>query len=542
MPIYDVLIIGSGIAGLGLAVNLANKARIAILSKEEIIAEGSSSAQAQGGIAAVMGTISNDSVELHMQDTLNAGCGLCDPITVRTTVSQAKLIIEWLIQKGVQFTGDSKEKYHLTQEGGHSQRRILHVADKTGEVVVNTLVEQAIIHPNIDFFTNHIAVDLLIKNKICRGALVYDIKKHSYLAFTAYCTVLATGGASSIYLHTSNSSCISGDGIAMAWRAGCRIANLEFNQFHPTCLYYPSSNHYLISEVVRGEGGYLLLPNGKRFMLNYDKRAEMAPRDIVSRAIHAELQKNKLNFIYLDISHRHASFIKRTFPTIYTTCLKFGLDMTKEPLPVVPAAHYTCGGIITDLSGKTDIPNLYAIGEVAFTGLHGANRIASNSLLECLVFASNSAKSILEALRVASDASQNNIQTSFLTINHTATVPIITQSSCSDFLIRIQKIMWDYVGIVRTNKGLNYAKQQLQEMTQQINTLFLKPTKSSIELRNIIAIAGMVIQSALLRKESRGLHYNKDYPQTDLYATKNTILIPPNVESNFKAHKIEKIS
>lgn len=522
---YDVLIIGSGAAGLGLALTLANEAQVAILSKEGLTA-GSSSSQAQGGIAAVMG-FTDDSVELHVQDTLNAGCGLCDPAIVQATLSQAKIAVEWLIQQGVRFTIDSKKEYHLTQEGGHSRRRILHASDKTGAVIIKTLAEQVASHPNIDCFTSHVAVDLFIENKRCRGAFVYDTEKHSCLTFIAHCTVLATGGASFVYLHTSNSHCASGDGIAMAWRAGCRVANLEFNQFHPTCLYHPLANYYLISEVVRGEGGYLLLPNGKRFMPNYDKRAEMAPRDIVTRAIHAELQKNQLDYVYLDISHSSANFIKKTFPTIYSMCLQYGLDMTKEPLPVVPAAHYTCGGVMTNLDGQTDILNLYAIGEVSFTGLHGANRMASNSLLECLVFAANSARAILKDLH-SSNYSRNEIRLeaieNYPLIFTCTSVVIADERLYLDFLIqRVRKIMWDHVGIIRTNEGLNYAQKQLQEITQQINTLSPSPTNLFIKLQNITTVANLIVQSALLRTESRGLHYNRDYPQTDL-CTKNTIL------------------
>ena len=381
MLTYDVLVIGSGIAGLRLALSLSDGVRVAVVSKDDLV-DGSSS-HAQGGIAAVMDT-DEDSIDLHIQDTLSTGVGLCDNKVVKATVTKAKSAIEWLIQQGVQFSIDG-DHYHLTQEGGHSRRRILHVADKTGAAIIKTLAEQVKNHHNIDCFTKHTVIDLRLKHNRCIGALVYSNQQQRILVFSATYTVLATGGSSFIYLHTSNPSCTSGDGIAMAWRAGCRVVNLEFNQFHPTCLYHPSANYHLITEVVRGEGGYLLLPDGERFMPRYDKRAEMAPRDIVARAIHTELKNHQLDYVYLDISHRPADFIKKTFPTIYLTCLKFNLDMTKEPLPVVPAAHYTCGGVMTDLNGQTDIPGLYAIGEVAYTGLHGANRMASNSLLECLV-------------------------------------------------------------------------------------------------------------------------------------------------------------
>ena len=523
MPIYDVLIIGSGAAGLALTLSLANKARVAVISKDGLIA--GSSPHAQGGIAAVINT-DEDSVDLHAQDTLNAGSGLCDTDVVRTTVMQAKSVVEWLTQQGVQFSTEG-DRYHLTQEGGHSQRRILHVADKTGAAVITALAEQVKKHPNIDCFTKHVAIDLHLKRNRCIGALVYSNQQKRMLVFNATCTVLATGGSSFLYLHTSNPSCTSGDGIAMAWRAGCRVANLEFNQFHPTCLYHPGANYHLITEVVRGEGGYLLLPNGERFMPRYDKRAEMAPRDIVARAIHTELKNHQLDCVYLDISHRPADFIKKTFPTIYSTCLKFNLDITKEPLPIVPAAHYTCGGVMTDLNGQTDIPGLYAIGEVAYTGLHGANRIASNSLLECLVFAANCA-------RVIKKKHHREGKNTAKKMNYVdAWIPIFTgmgeEISTETLTKRIREIMWDNVGIVRSNASLNNAKKELQPLLQKIETIFPNQplSKSLIELRSITTVAMLMIESALYRKESRGLHYNVDYPQTSSQAV-NTILTPPN--------------
>lgn len=524
MPTYDVLIIGSGAAGLGLALSLANGAGVAVVSKDDDLTAGSSP-HAQGGIAAVMNA-DEDSVDLHVQDTLNAGGGLCDAEVVRATVTQAKSAVEWLIQQGVQFSSDG-DHYHLTQEGGHSRRRILHVTDKTGAAIITTLAEQVKNHPNIDCFTNHTAIDLRIKHNRCIGALVYSNQQQRMLIFNATYTVLATGGSSFVYLHTSNPSCTSGDGIAMAWRAGCRVANLEFNQFHPTCLYHPGANYHLITEVVRGEGGYLLLSNGERFMPRYDKRAEMAPRDIVARAIHTELKNHQLDCVYLDISHRSANFIKKTFPTIYSTCLKFGLDMTKEPLPVVPAAHYTCGGVMTDLNGQTDIPSLYAIGEVAYTGLHGANRMASNSLLECLVFAANCARVIKKHHRERKNPVK---RMSYVNAWIPAFAEMTEEISAETLTQRIRKIMWYNVGIVRSNASLNNAKKELQPLFRQIETIFPNQplSKSLIELRSIITVAMLMIESALHRKESRGLHYNVDYPQTSSQGS-NTILTPPNL-------------
>ena len=522
MPTYDVLVIGSGAAGLRLTLSLADGTRrIAVVSKDGLTS-GGSSPHAQGGIAAVMNT-DEDSIDLHVQDTLNAGGGLCDTKVVRATVTQAELAIEWLTRQGVQFSTDG-DRYHLTQEGGHSRRRVLHVADKTGAAIITTLAKRVKNHRNIDCFTKHTAIDLRLKHNRCIGALVYSNQKKRMLVFNATCTVLATGGSSFVYLHTSNQSCTSGDGIAMAWRAGCRVVNLEFNQFHPTCLYHPGANYHLITEVVRGEGGYLLLPNGERFMLRYNKRAEMASRDIVARAIHAELKNNQLDYVYLDISHRPADFIKKTFPTIYSTCLKFNLDMTKEPLPVVPAAHYTCGGVMTDLNGQTDILGLYAIGEVAYTGLHGANRIASNSLLECLVFAANCAHTIKKHHRERKNPSKKmNYVDSWIPVFSKVTEEI----SAETLTQRVRKVMWDNVGIVRSNASLNNAKKELQPIFQQIETIFYDkpPSRSLIELRSIITVAMLMIESALRRKESRGLHYNADYPQSSSQVA-NTILSP----------------
>ena len=521
MPTYDVLVIGSGAAGLSIALSLADEMRVAILSKDALTA--GSSPHAQGGIAAVMNT-KEDSLKLHVYDTLNAGIGLCDPMVVKATVAQARSAVELLVHQGVQFTMEDKNTYHLTQEGGHSQRRILHAADKTGAVIVKTLAEQVIAHPNIDCCINHIAVDLLIEHGQCSGALVYDIEQQSSVLFMVTYTVLATGGASFAYLHTSNPNHTSGDGIVMAWRAGCRVANLEFNQFHPTCLHHPLANNYLITEVVRGEGGYLLLPTGKRFMPQYDKRAEMAPRDIVARAIDTELKENHWDHVYLDITHRSAAFIKKAFPTIYATCLNFGFNITKEPLPVVPAAHYTCGGVMTNLQGQTDVSRLYAIGEVAYTGLHGANRMASNSLLECLVFAENCAQTIKShSLENKSSKSSGGHFFQWTPTFSETTIGNDLGPKVDKLIKKVRKVMWDNVGIVRSDARLIKAKTELQQLVQRITFSNLTLSKSLIELRNISTVAQLVVESALKRKESRGLHYNIDYPYR-LNRAINTIL------------------
>jgi L-aspartate oxidase len=515
---YDVLVIGSGAAGLGVALSLAEKARVAIISKDDL--QAGSSQHAQGGIAAAIGV--GDSIAAHIQDTLNAGVGLCDAAIVEFTATHAKSAIDWLIDHGVQFTTQQNSNHlHLTQEGGHSHRRILHAADKTGAVVVKTLSEQVNEHPHIDCLTEHTAIDLILDQQQCVGAYVYDEKNHRCISVHAKFTVLATGGASYLYQHTSNPDRTTGDGIAMAWRAGCRVANLEFNQFHPTCLYHPQAPRFLITEVVRGEGGHLVLPNGERFMPRYDKRAELAPRDVVTRAIDIEMKNNQLDCVYLDISHRPADFIKNTFPTIYAQCLQYGIDITKERIPVVPAAHYTCGGIMTNKQGQTDIANLYAVGEVAHTGLHGANRMASNSLLECLVFAASAAQAIIADLPSISLTTQ-----SF----HYPQAGNENNLNIAGLTATIRRILWHHAGIVRHNRGLKEAKYQLNMLSQKINTAFSQQqiSKPLLELRNMILVAKLIVDSALLRKESRGLHYNNDYPNVNATAI-NTILIPEKI-------------
>lgn len=512
---FDVIIIGSGAAGLGVALSLPRTIKIAIITKSDLMA--GASLRAQGGIAAVMNQ--SDSLEAHIQDTLRTGDGLCHPDVVAFTVKNAKNAIHWLIEQGVQFTTKNNE-FHLNQEGGHTHRRILHAADKTGSVVVNSLVQQILQRNNIDCFTEHTAIDLFLNDdEMCDGVLTLVNKTAQYRYFQAKIIVLATGGASTAYLHTSNPDHTYGDGIAMAWRIGCKIANLEFNQFHPTCFYQKNSRPFLITEAVRGEGGLLKLPDGSRFMPNYDARAELAPRDIVARAIDNEMKKNKLNCIYLDITHQHSNTIKKLFPTIYQYCLQYQINICEDFIPVVPAAHYTCGGVITNLGGQTNIKNLFAIGEVACTGLHGANRMASNSLLECVVFAMNASKTIqIELLN--SSIKQENIPEFKLPLGIN-----LPSSEIIQIIKKIREIMWKKVGIVRSNERLQFAKQKIAAIKQNISDV-LSPaplTKEMIELNNLLTVSNLIIECALQRKESRGLHYNHDFPHR-LSIAKDTIL------------------
>ncbi len=522
----DVLVIGSGAAGLSLALRLADDYRISLISKG-ILQEGST-LYAQGGIAAVLGE--DDSLQAHINDTLEAGAGLCDPEAVRFTVEHAAENINWLLSQGIRFTTEEDEQtFHLTREGGHSRRRVIHSTDATGRAIETSLEQRTRTHPNIDIYENHIAVDLITTEKLglsdnrCVGAYILNREDGQVRVFRAPHVVLATGGASKVYLYTSNPDTSTGDGIAMAWRAGCRVANMEFNQFHPTCLYHPKAKSFLITEAVRGEGGRLLLPDGTRFMPRFDERAELAPRDIVARAIDHEMKRLGAECVYLDISHKPASYITEHFPTVYQRCLEFGYDMTKEPIPVVPAAHYTCGGIMTDLDGATDIPGLYAIGETAFTGLHGANRMASNSLLECLVF---------------SQAAVQHIRQQHPSVPRGMAIPEwdISRVTDSDEEVvvshnweELRHFMWDYVGIVRTDKRLQRAARRAQLLLTEIDEYYgnFKVTNDLLELRNLVTVADLIIRSAQSRKESRGLHFTLDYPEPDNSKPPvNTILIP----------------
>ncbi|WP_198929182.1 L-aspartate oxidase [Marinobacter sp. X15-166B] len=522
---YDVLIIGSGAAGLTVALNLPSHLRIAVISKADI--SSGATLWAQGGIAAVLDN--EDSVENHIQDTLVSGGGLCHEDAVRFTVENARTSVEWLIDRGVSFTRDEHEQLHLTREGGHSHRRIIHAADATGQAVSLTLTDQAASRPNISLLSQRVAVDLITNRKLslpgnrCVGAYVLNLTDNHVELFRARFTVIATGGASKAYRYTTNPDGASGDGIAMAWRAGCRVANMEFNQFHPTCLYHPHAKSFLISEAVRGEGGHLLLPDGHRFMDQFDRRAELAPRDIVARAIDHEMKRLGADHLLLDISHKPAGFVRRHFPTIHEKCLAYGIDITREPIPVVPAAHYTCGGVITDKRARTDISQLYVVGEAAFTGLHGANRMASNSLLECLVYGRAAAADIT---RRESD------------IPPVPAVPDWDESqvrdSDEDVVIshnwdELRHFMWDYVGIVRTTKRLQRAKHRVDLLAQEIAEFYsnYRVSNDLLELRNLVTVADLIICSALQRRESRGLHYTLDYPgQTS--DPKDTVLVPTN--------------
>ncbi|MEL6722368.1 MAG: L-aspartate oxidase [Pseudomonadota bacterium] len=538
---YDVLIIGSGAAGLSLALNLEPHLNIAVLSKDTLT-EGSTY-YAQGGISAVLD--STDTPESHIQDTLNAGAGLCDEEAVRFTVHNGRKAIKWLLDNGVPFTRDEKNPLtakdmppgyaitdlHLTREGGHSHRRVAHASDATGRAIETTLLEQVYARSNVNLFSQHIALDLITTRQLrckganrCVGAYVLNRDNHQIEVIKASFVILATGGASKVYLYTSNPDGASGDGIAMAWRAGCRVANMEFMQFHPTCLYHPHAKSHLITEAVRGEGGKLLLPDGSRFMPNFDPRAELAPRDIVARAIDHEMKRLGLDSVFLDISHQPADFILSHFPNIHQSCLQFGYDMTKEPIPVVPAAHYTCGGVMTDLRGRTDVDGLYCIGEAACTGLHGANRMASNSLLECIVFGYAVAEDIASRQDIARAPDID--------------IPVWDESRVTDsdeqIVIahnwdEIRRFMWDYVSIVRTTKRLQRAKHRIDLLQQEIQEYYknFRITNHLIELRNLAVIADLIIRSALLRRESRGLHYTLDYPQPNPeMAQRNTVLDP----------------
>ena len=513
----DVLIIGSGAAGLATALHLAETVRVTVVSKDAI--KGGATNWAQGGVAAV--TNPDDSFESHVADTVAAGAGLCQEDVVRFTVARAPKAIDHVVGLGLEFDryGDG---LHLTREGGHSHRRVLHVADATGAAIARTLSERAAQHPNIEIVGTRVAIDVITTRKLGQtpnrvvGAYVYNTRSDTVEVFEAPYVVLATGGASKVYVYTSNPDGATGDGIAMAWRAGCRVANMEFNQFHPTCLYHPHAaretgrGSFLISEAVRGEGGKLLLPDGSRFMDRFDTRAELASRDIVARAIDHEMKRLGAECVYLDISHQSSELIETHFPNILSRCLGVGIDMRREPIPVVPAAHYTCGGVVVDLASRTDIPGLYAIGETAYTGLHGANRLASNSLLECLVFAEAAAQDIarrrLAEPRVSStppdwDESRVSDSDEQVVLAHNWT--------------ELRRFMWDYVGIVRTNKRLERAQRRIDLLRQEIHDYYARHRLSAdlIELRNLVHVAELIVRAAVMRKESRGLHYTLDYPR-----------------------------
>jgi len=532
MQQYDVLIIGSGLAGLTLALKVAAHKRVCLVSKRGL--DDSSSNWAQGGIAAVL--TDDDSLEAHIKDTKIAGAGLCDPKVTQLVVNHGRETVQWLIDEGVPFTREDDDSgFHLTREGGHSHRRIIHAADATGHAVQMTLAEKVRKHKNIKILENHIAVDLITGRKVglpkdeCLGAYVLNNKTGRVITISAQHTVLATGGAGKVYLYTTNPDVSTGDGIAMAWRAGCRVANMEFIQFHPTCLYHPKAKSFLITEAVRGEGGILKLPDGTRFMPEHDKRAELAPRDIVARAIDFEMKKRGIDCVYLDISHQPADFVLSHFPTIYRRCMELGIDITKEPIPVVPAAHYCCGGVITDHVGGTDLPRLYAIGETAYTGLHGANRLASNSLLECLVFGQAAARDILsktdKPVIDLPDWDESRVTD--------ADEEIVITHNWNE----LRRFMWNYVGIVRTNKRLARAMNRIHLLRDEVHEFYrnFRISNDLIELRNLLQVAELIVRSAMERTESRGLHYSKDFPKM-LPKAAPTVLTPSNYYSLLDRH------
>ncbi|MGE4241870.1 L-aspartate oxidase [Ramlibacter sp.] len=517
---FDVLIVGSGLAGLSAALHLAPTHRVAVLTKRAM--SDGSSGWAQGGIAAVMAE--GDSFDQHVDDTLVAGAGLSDPTATRFVVENAPASIDWLRTLGVPFSQEDG-RLHLTREGGHSARRIVHVTDATGAAVQQTLIEHVKRTPNIALFEHHMLVDLIRASKIgqdperCLGLYALDEVNDEVVTFRAPHTILATGGAGKVYLYTTNPDTATGDGIAAAWRAGCRATNMEFIQFHPTCLYHPHVKNFLISEAVRGEGGRLLLPDGTRFMPNHDARAELAPRDVVARAIDFEMKKHGLDCVHLDISHQPPEFVREHFPNIYARCLSLGIDITKQPIPVVPAAHYTCGGVHTDLNGATDLAGLHAIGETAYTGLHGANRLASNSLVECMVFARSASQHILSQPLPPPpdvpvwDASRVTDADEAVVISHNWD--------------ELRRFMWDYVGIVRTNKRLERAAHRIALLEGEIQEFYstFHVTRDLLELRNLVTVAHLIVASAQSRHESRGLHFSRDYPQM-LPDSRPTTLVP----------------
>lgn len=525
---FDVLIVGSGAAGLTLALSLPNHLRVAVLAKA-VLTEASTY-YAQGGVAAVLDE--TDSTDNHIEDTLIAGAGLCHRDAVAFTVEHGREAVDFLLKQGVRFTLDEEEQLHLTREGGHSHRRIIHAADATGMAISTTLVKRVKECRNVTLLENRVAIDVITTQRLglsgdnrVVGLYVLNSDTDAVETYRAPFVALACGGASKAYLYTSNPDIATGDGIAMAWRAGCRVANLEFNQFHPTCLYHPQARSFLITEAMRGEGAYLRLPDGERFMPRFDERGELAPRDVVARAIDFEMKRLGIRHVWLDITHQPADFIKSHFPMLYERLLELGIDITTDMIPVVPAAHYTCGGVMVDEHSHTDVTGLYAIGETSFTGLHGANRMASNSLLECFVYGMSAARHITAQLTQnadlpevpAWDASQ---------VQHPDEDVVILQN-----WDELRHFMWNYVGIVRSTKRLQRALNRIQMLKKEIEDYYAGYviSKNLIELRNLVLVSEMIVRCALQRKESRGLHYTIDYPELS-DEIKDSVLIPPDFQ------------
>ena len=528
---FDVLIVGSGAAGLSLALQLPSSLSIGLLSKADV--HSGSTSWAQGGMAAVLHE--RDTVESHVDDTLQAGAGLCHEDAVRFTVEQSAAVVDWLVAQGVDFDlrndqpDDEFREFHLTMEGGHSIRRILHAADQTGSAISNALNQRIAECEHVEILTDRCVVDLICGEDRIEGAYVLNTATGYVETIVAPTVALATGGASKAYLYTSNPDGATGDGIALAWRAGCRVANLEFNQFHPTCLYNPEARTFLLTEALRGEGATLHLPNGERFMPRFDHRAELAPRDIVARAIDHEMKRLGLDCVYLDVTHKTREEIEAHFPTVQARCQALGIDMAVDRIPVVPAAHYTCGGVVVDQFGATDLPGLYVIGETACTGLHGANRMASNSLLECFVYATSASKHIKNNGVVAKpkilpqwDDSRVRVSDEAVVIKHSWQA--------------LRRLMWDYVGIVRTNRRLKRAATHLRILEQEVDDYYASftITKELLELRNLTLVSSLMVACARERKESRGLHYNSDYPDT-LESSQDSVLVPDNSRSQLTA-------
>ena len=524
-----VVIIGAGLAGLTVALHLAQDCPVVVLAKRDL--HESATAWAQGGIVGVLGN--DDSIDSHVRDTREAGAGLVDEQTARFIAEHSAQAVEWLVTRGVPFSPDPTGPLglHLTREGGHAVRRIAHAADATGKAIHDVLLEEVRRHPNITLRERWMAVDVITSRHLkreeptrCYGVYALDIDASHVETLPASAVVLASGGAGKVYRYTTNPETSTGDGIAMAWRAGCRIGNMEFIQFHPTCLYHPEERSFLITEALRGEGGLLKLPDGTRFMPQHDERAELAPRDVVARAIDFEMKKHGLDHVWLDATHLGEAFLKEHFPTIHARCLQLGIDIARQPIPVVPAAHYTCGGVVTDLLGRTDLPGLYAVGETTYTGLHGANRLASNSLLECVVLGRSCAIDIMERLPrelpKLPDWDESQV--------HNADEQVVIAHNWDE----LRLLMWNYVGIVRTTKRLERALHRIKLLKSEVQDYYanFRVNRDLLELRNLLDCAELIVRSALGRQESRGLHFSRDYPET-LPVSFPTILVRKNTRS-----------